>query len=155
MPMAGSFIVFIGVVLCGMSVIAMNIWGPFMQQFSAFTDAFMSVLFFQMGLLDFETMREVNMVWSFVYIIIYCLFVIYLLMSSFMLIFVDSYRRLVIQYGSLMQPVHGPHLKHSHFTNRTRFFRWFFGWLPETCVRRIGNDEDAVGEGADGERKGG
>jgi hypothetical protein len=96
-----------------------------------------------MGLLNFEWMRFYNMMWSFAYIIIYCLCIIYILMSSFMIIFIDSYRRVVLQYGSPMQTLeHGPHYEYNHFKNWTMFFRWFFGWLPDTCVKRIGKNQD-------------
>lgn len=91
---------FISVVMMGMTFIAMQVWGPYMIEFKNFSDAFIGVLFFQMGLLNFEWMRFYNVIWSFSYIIIYCLFLIYILMSSFMIIFIDSYRRVVLQYGA-------------------------------------------------------
>jgi hypothetical protein len=67
-----------------------------MIEFKNFSDAFLAVLFFQMGLLNFEWMRFYNVIWSFAYIIVYCLFIIYILLSSFMIIFIDSYRQVVL-----------------------------------------------------------
>lgn len=45
LPLVGAFLIFIAIVLTGMSIIAMNIWGPYMVEFKTFSDAFMSVLF--------------------------------------------------------------------------------------------------------------
>lgn len=49
MPLLSAFILFIAIIMTGMTIIAMNIWGPYMLEFKIFSDAFISVLFFQMG----------------------------------------------------------------------------------------------------------
>jgi hypothetical protein len=98
-------------------------------------------------------MRYYNVYWSFAYIIIYCLFIIYILMSSFMIIFVDSYRRVSIQYGSPIQVItsqarngSNPHEDHNHFKNWRSFLRWFFGWLPEDTLKKFGDPDEITGE---------
>ena len=106
MPLLSAFILFIAIAMIGMTIIAMNIWGPYMIEFKNFSDAFISVLFFQMGnynmnlnilgILNFEFMKFYSLYWSFAYIITYCVIIVYILMSSFMMIFIDSFRRVNI-----------------------------------------------------------
>ena len=63
MPLIGSFLLFAGVVMLGMTVVAMSIWGPYLVEFKNLQDAYMAVILFSMGkphsedvvgLLDFE-----------------------------------------------------------------------------------------------------
>ena len=77
-------------------------------------------------------------------------------MSSFMIIFIDSYRRVIIKEGSLHQKID----KANEFKNFSTFLRWFLGWLPEDCLKKIGGkseenfgdneDEDLNEEGGNG-----
>jgi len=46
MSLVGTFILFIAVVMVGMTIIAMDIWGPYMIEFKTFSDAFLAVTFF-------------------------------------------------------------------------------------------------------------
>ena len=99
--LVATFIVFILIILLGMTIVAQNIWGPHLLQFKDFGSAFLTVVFLQMGLVEFEDLRYYSVVWSFLYVIVYCVFIIYILLSSFMIIFIDSFRRISIQEGSL------------------------------------------------------
>lgn len=99
MTLVLAFVFFIGIVMIGMTIIALNIWGPFMVEFKNFSDAFLAIFFLHMGLLNFEYMRYYNVYWSFGFVIIYTIFVIYILLSSFMTFFIDSYRRVTLQHG--------------------------------------------------------
>ena len=45
----GAFLGFLAIILVGMTVIAMNIWGPYMIEYKNFSDAFIAVLFIHMG----------------------------------------------------------------------------------------------------------
>lgn len=45
----GAFMGFIAMVMIGMTIIAMQVWGPYMIEFKNFSDAFLTVLYFQMG----------------------------------------------------------------------------------------------------------
>lgn len=105
-----AFLLFAGVVLLGMTAVAMNIWGPYLIEFKSLRDAFLAVLYFSMGteiqinhsvgLLDFERLRVYNMIWSFIYMIVYMLVIVYFLSSAFIMIFADSYRRATLHHGS-------------------------------------------------------
>ena len=111
-----AFLLFIGIIMIGMTIIAMNVWGPYLIQFKNFSDAFLSITYFQMGLLNFESLKNYSMIWTFIYFIVYCVFIIYILMSSFMIIFIDSFRRVNIQYNSLSAVMtSGPHHDHNIF----------------------------------------
>ena len=44
-----AFLIFIGVVLVGMAIVAMSIWGPYIMEFKDFTNAFLAIIYFQMG----------------------------------------------------------------------------------------------------------
>ena len=96
MPLVWSFLAFIALIMTGLTIIAMNIWGQYMIEYKSFSDAFMSVLFIHMGLLNFEWMRYYEPSWSHTFLLFYCLCVICILMSGFMLFFIDSYRRAVL-----------------------------------------------------------
>ena len=37
--------------------------------------------------------------------IVYCVFMVYILLSSFMIVFIDQYRRIIIQEGTLNSSV--------------------------------------------------
>jgi len=46
----------------------------------------------------------------------------------------------------------GPHYDHNIFKDKTSFLRWFFGWLPEKWLKKIGPevvDEDDEDEEMD------
>ncbi|CDW84322.1 UNKNOWN [Stylonychia lemnae] len=147
--LVGALVSFICVVLIGMSIVAMNIWGAQVLQFKTFSNAFLSVIFLQMGILklinngilglvDFDQLQSYSIIWSFLFIILYCIFIIYILLSSFMIIFIDSYRRIVIQEGSLTQDV----VKQGETRTFSGFLKWFFGWLPDECLKKIGKNDD-------------
>jgi hypothetical protein len=48
--LVGTFVGFISINLIGMTVVAMNIWGPQVYSFKSFSDAFLSVIFIQLGI---------------------------------------------------------------------------------------------------------
>lgn len=48
----GSFITLILILLISFAIVAMNIWGSHLVQFSSFENAFLSIIFFQMGKLS-------------------------------------------------------------------------------------------------------
>lgn len=140
MTLVVAFVFFTGIVMIGMTIVAINVWGPYMVEFKNFSDAFLAIFFLHMGLLNFEFMRYYNVVWSFGFVIIYTIFVIYILLSSFMTFFIDSYRRVTLQHGQPLQELNrwqGVHQKHDHFRSRYRFLRWFFGWLPDEFTKRL------------------
>ena len=138
MPMVWSFIAFIALIMTGLTIIAMNIWGPYMIEYKSFTDAFMSVLFIHMGLLNFEWMRYYESIWSFIFILFYSMCILCILMSSFMLFFIDSYRRVVLQKGSPIE-------KEPHQVPGSRYIRswrqlgsWaMHGWVPQNVIKRV------------------
>ena len=99
MTLVWAFVFLVGIVMIGMTIIAMNMWGPYMVEFKNFSDAFLSILFLHMGLLNFEYMRYYNVYWAFAFVLIYTIFIIYIMMSSFMTFFIDSYRRVTLQHG--------------------------------------------------------
>ena len=140
MTLVVAFVFFTGIVMIGMTIVAINVWGPYMVEFKNFSDAFLAIFFLHMGLLNFEFMRYYNVVWSFGFVIIYSIFVIYILLSSFMTFFIDSYRRVTLQHGQPLQELNrwqGVHWKHDHFRSRYSFLRWFFGWLPDEFTKRL------------------
>ena len=96
MPLVWSFLVFITVLMAGLSVIGMNIWGVYMIEYKNFPDAFLSIIFIHMGLLNYDWMQYYSPLWSISFILLYTLVIIFILMSSFILFFIDSYRRVVL-----------------------------------------------------------
>jgi hypothetical protein len=129
MPLVISFLLFILLIIIGMTIVSMNIWGTYMIEFKEFSDAFLSVLFIHMGLINFDWMQFYNLPWSLAFIIVYCLFVVYILMSTFMVFFIDSYRRVTLQYGL----PYGTKIVDSqrYVQNKKDFLRWFFAWAPK------------------------
>ena len=103
MPLVWTMLAFIALIMTGLTIIAMNIWGQYMIEYKSFTDAYMSILFIHMGLLNFDWMKYYEPSWGYTFLLFYVLSVICILMSSFMLFFIDSYRRVVIQKGSPLQ----------------------------------------------------
>lgn len=94
MTMVWTFLIFITLMLIGITVVANNIWGAHILNYVSFSDAFMAVVFLQMGLTNFDELVQYNFIWSYIYFIIYVIFIVYILVSSFMIVFIDSYRRM-------------------------------------------------------------
>ena len=137
----------------------MNIWGDKMDQFNSFGDAFMSVVFMQMGnlntnnlssgLIDFDSLRSYSIIWSFIFMIVYCVFMVYILLSSFMIVFIDQYRRIIIQEGTLNSSVRAKRREEIEISSFPTFLRWFLGWLPDEWLKKIAKNEDAYEDEAE------
>lgn len=95
--------------------------------------------------MNFDNLNYYNFIWSFVFVLIYTVFLVYILMSSFMIVFIDSYRRMIIQEGSHdSKSVRLHQQKDIEFKNFNSFLRWFLGWLPDSFLKKIGKGEDAT-----------
>jgi hypothetical protein len=46
MTLVGTFLTIIGIIMIGMAMIVMNVWGPYLVEFKQFSDAFMAMIFF-------------------------------------------------------------------------------------------------------------
>lgn len=55
MPQIAAFLLFAGVVLLGMTAVAMTIWGPYLIEFKSLRDAFLAVLYFSMGMINLHS----------------------------------------------------------------------------------------------------
>jgi hypothetical protein len=65
----------------------------------------MFLIISNIGLIDFDSLRSYSIIWSFIFMIVYCVFMVYILLSSFMIVFIDQYRRIIIQEGTLNSSV--------------------------------------------------
>lgn len=46
MTLVGTYLTIIGVIMTGMTMIVLNVWGPYLMDFKTFGDAFMSIFYF-------------------------------------------------------------------------------------------------------------
>ena len=97
-------------------------------------------MFMTIGQTNFSEMEHYNFIWSYIFISIFYLCVIYVLISAFMTIYVDSFRRVNI--------LEGPPEEEKGDTDENKwhtFLKWFLEWLPSDHIRRLGKkpvDED-------------
>lgn len=130
-----TFTIFITILVLGITMVAMNTWGTHLLDYQQYSDAFMSVVFLSMGLVNFEGLRKYNFVWSYLYFVIYSIFIIYILISGFMIIYIDTYRRIIILNGAGKdQQQEG---SQDHVSSVRGFLMWFFGWLPSKWAKRV------------------
>jgi len=140
----GVYLVFIMLLLITLTVVAMNIWGSYIRHYKDFTNAFMGVVFLQMGHTQFELLSDHNFIWAFIFIASYFLLVLYILLSAFMVVYIDSFRRTCIMEGAIDQDVPG------EINNWREFVKWILDSLP--CLDRVsknlvkGKENDGEGE---------
>lgn len=87
---------------------------------------------------NFDELEEYNFIWAFLFLMVFCIFIIYILLSSFMFIYIDSYRQVTFSEGHY-------NLKTNQVVNTRRhitFLRWLLGWLPSSTMRRLPKDND-------------
>ena len=95
--------------------------------------------------MNFEELNYYNFIWSFVFVLTYTIFLVYILQSSFMIVFIDSYRRMIIQEGSHdSDSIRLHQQKDVEFKNFNSFLRWFLGWLPDNILKKIAKSEEAT-----------
>jgi hypothetical protein len=90
------YILFLALGLMLMTFLAMNIWAPYNIRYKDFSEAFISILLLSMGQLEFDELSKNNFVWSYLFIVVYYIFIIYLLLNAFFVIYIDSYRRILL-----------------------------------------------------------
>jgi hypothetical protein len=60
-----------------------------------------------------------------------------------MVIYIDSLRRVIIQEGSVSD---NAKVKKVDRKTLLLFVKWFFGWLPDDCLKKLGTDDDNTEE---------
>jgi hypothetical protein len=95
-------------IILGFTLVGMNIWGPYLSDYRNFSNAFVAILFFTLGRINFnfflghtETseLMEYNYVWGIIFVVLFFIVVIYFLLTVFLAIYADSYRSTLIREG--------------------------------------------------------
>lgn len=120
-------------------MIGISIWGPFSSQYRSFEEAFISVLFFTLGQTDMFSLMKVYEVWSILYMTIFFLIMIYLIISTFIAIYADSYRLTILAEG---YPDDSENQKDDWSISALKikfkkFLIWTVGWLPSTLLKKL------------------
>jgi hypothetical protein len=84
------------------------------------------IIILNIALTNFDELQQYNFIWSFVFLVIFCIFIVYILLSSFMFIYIDSYRQVVLAEGHYNTKEQKESTNRKHIT----FLRWLLGWLP-------------------------
>jgi len=86
------YIIILVPIFIGFTMVSMTIWGMAHRDFSNFSRALLSNLYFAIGNSDIEGMLRVNRLWGMAYILVYFFCMIFFLLSVFMGLYMDSYR---------------------------------------------------------------
>jgi len=85
--------------LVAYALIGMGVYGPYVGQFSTFEGSFLAVLGFIVGQCDLNTMMRYDPLWTILYVISLTIIIIYLIISSFSAILIDSFEYIVYKEG--------------------------------------------------------
>jgi len=85
--------------LIAYALIGMGVYGSYMEDYSTFQSSFMSVLGFIVGQCDLTTMMRYDPLWTVIYVISITILVIFLVISSFSSILIDSFEYIVYKEG--------------------------------------------------------
>jgi hypothetical protein len=94
-----KYCVFFIVILLIYACIAHMLWGPYIDEFGSFGEAFLQILFFTMGFFSPNQMLQYNSEWTVVILGSFFLFVLFFMYAIFISIYAESLRRTVIKLG--------------------------------------------------------
>ena len=113
------------------ALIGLGVYGPFLKDYSTFSDSFESVLGFIVGKCDLPEMMKFNSTWTVIYVISLTMIVIYLIISSFSAILIDAYESTILSEGY-------PEGESDHKWTVKDAFLWMFDLLPKRVLEKIG-----------------
>jgi len=135
----GIFVIIIAVILVTVAIVAMNLWGPYVEEYTVFTQAFISTLLLSIATVGYEELVKHQFVWTFLFMVMVSMMLIYVIMSAFLFIFIDSFRIVVLQQGQYYQRIQSENKKKPK--RYIEFLQWFFAWMPEELRKKLPKDD--------------
>lgn len=117
--------------LIAYTLIGMGVYGSYIEEYSTFFKAFISVLGFIVGQCDLNTMMRYDPMWTVIYIISLTIIVIFLIISSFSAILIDAYEYIIYKEGY-------PGDDGDHKWTVKDAFLWMLNVLPYSWLEKIG-----------------
>ena len=124
-----TFIIF--PMLVAYALIGMGVYGPYVEKFSTFSGSFLAVLGFIVGQTDLNTMMRYDPLWTVIYVITLTIIIIYLIISSFAAILIDSFEYIVYKEGYPGED------NETTWTVKDAFL-WILDIFPNSWLEKIG-----------------
>ena len=123
-----AFIIF--PMIIAYSLIGMGVYGPYIKDFSSFGGSLLAVLGFIVGQCDLNTMMRYDPLWTIIYVISITTIVIFLIISSFSSILIDSFEYIVYKEG---YPGEDPA---ANWTVKNAFL-WILDIFPDSWLEKL------------------
>jgi len=94
------FVILIVFVFIGFVVFANNLWGLYYPSFIDLSSSFQNILLFSIGHFQKDLVYNIFPNWTFVFMLFYYFLVVYFIMNSFVGIYLEAYRIVMLKQGN-------------------------------------------------------
>lgn len=116
-------------VLISFCVVAYTIWGPYLSTYHKFSWAFLTNIFFAIGVSDSIFLSDINVVWTILFYIVFLFFIVFFFTSAISGIYMDAYRMARFEQG---------YREDTDKWGYVQYIMWFAGFLPSKWQAKLG-----------------